>query len=212
MIKAILFDMDGLMIDSERVTFEEYEKLLTEMGYHMTREFYCTLLGQVRNTIWSKFYHEFGDDFPIEEVWKEGTKRLDIRLLKEMPRKDGLLELLKYLKENHYKVAVATSSGRDRVDKILETAGVLSYIDAVVCGNEVKNGKPDPEIFLKAAEKVGAEPSECMVLEDSEYGLHAAARAGMKAICIPDMKYPEDAFGAEVKESLRDVIAVLERK
>ena len=203
--------MDGLMIDSERITYEEYKKMLADQGYDMTWAFYCTLLGQVKVNIWKKFKNEFGEDFPIEKLWEEGTKRLDARLLEEMPVKKGLFELLEYLKEKNYRVAVATSSGRERVDEILERAKVYPFIDAVVCGNEVTKGKPDPEIFLKAAEKVGMTPEECLVLEDSEYGLLAASRAGMKAICIPDMKYPEDSSGAVIRESLLDVMNELEK-
>lgn len=111
-----------------------------------------------------------------------------------VPVKPGLVELLKLLKAKGVRTMVATSSNRNRVDRILENSGLKAYFDDSICGDEVEQGKPDPEIFLKACRKMGVLPQEALVLEDSEQGIQAAYRAGIPCICIPDMKYPQPEF------------------
>ncbi len=195
MIRAVIFDMDGLMIDSERVTYECFRKYLKDKDMDMTEEFYKTLLGQTIKVCKQKVLDQFGKDFPYEDCVKQVHEMLDERLLIEgVPIKKGLIELLKYLKENHYKMIVATSSERIRVDKILKNAGILEFFDDSICGDEVENGKPNPEVFLKACEKLGVRGDEALVLEDSEAGIQAAFDGGIKVICVPDMKYPEEKY------------------
>ncbi len=128
MIRAVIFDMDGLMIDSERVTYECFRKYLKDKDMDMTEEFYITLLGQTIKVCKQKVLDQFGKDFPYEDCVNQVHEMLDERLLIEgVPIKKGLIELLKYLKENHYKMIVATSSERIRVDKILKNAGILEF-------------------------------------------------------------------------------------
>ncbi|MCI9616734.1 MAG: HAD family phosphatase [Eubacterium sp.] len=195
MIRAVIFDMDGLMIDSERVTYECFRKYLKDKDTDMTEEFYKTLLGQTIKVCKQKVLDQFGKDFSYEDCVKQVHEMLDERLLIEgVPIKKGLIELLKYLKENHYKMIVATSSERIRVDKILKNAGILEFFDDSICGDEVENGKPNPEVFLKACEKLGVRGDEALVLEDSEAGIQAAFDGGIKVICVPDMKYPEEKY------------------
>ncbi len=195
MIRAVIFDMDGLMIDSERVTYECFRKYLKDKDMDMTEEFYITLLGQTIKVCKQKVLDQFGKDFPYEDCVNQVHEMLDERLLIEgVPIKKGLIELLKYLKENHYKMIVATSSERIRVDKILKNAGILEFFYDSICGDEVENGKPNPEVFLKACEKLGVRVDEALVLEDSEAGIQAAFDGGIKVICVPDMKYPEEKY------------------
>ena len=195
MIKAIIFDMDGLMIDSERVTFEGYQEMLKKMNLTMTEDFYITLLGKPIKGIYQRFYDVYGKDFPIETVIKDVHEYMAVRFEKEgVPLKKGLVPLLKYLKANNYKTIVATSSNRDRVDNILKSADIEKYFDDSICGDEVSKGKPNPEVFLKSCQKLGVQNDEAIVLEDSEAGIQASAAADIKVICIPDMKYPEPEF------------------
>ncbi len=132
-----------------------------------------------------------------------------------VPLKPGLLHLLSYLKkEHHYKTIVATSSTRDRVDKILKQAHITDYFDDSICGDEVTKGKPNPEVFLKSCEKLGVKSDEAYILEDSESGIMAAYSANIKVICVPDMKYPEAQYASKcykIVETLDDVIDILER-
>ena len=211
MIKAIIFDMDGLMIDSERVTFECYQEILNGMNLTMDEEFYKTLLGKPLKGIYQRFYDVYGNDFPIEDVIKDVHALMAKRFETEgVPIKTGLKSLLEYLKENNYKTIVATSSNRDRVDTILSQAQITDYFDDSICGDEVTKGKPNPEVFLKSCQKLGVNVDEAIVLEDSEAGIQASYDAGIKVICIPDMKYPEKQYEEKTFKILKDLNGVTE--
>lgn len=211
MIKAIIFDMDGLMIDSERVTFECYQEILKGMNLTMDEEFYKTLLGKPLKGIYQRFYDVYGNDFPIEDVIKDVHSLMAKRFETEgVPIKTGLKSLLEYLKENNYKTIVATSSNRDRVDTILSQAQITDYFDDSICGDEVTKGKPNPEVFLKSCQKLGVNVDEAIVLEDSEAGIQASYDAGIKVICIPDMKYPEKQYEEKTFKILKDLNGVIE--
>lgn len=206
MIKAIIFDMDGLMIDSERVTFEGYQEILKKMNLTMTEEFYITLLGKPVKGIYQRFYDVYGQDFPIESVIKDVHQYMAERFKNEgVPLKKGLLSFLTYLKDHDYKTIVATSSNRDRVDDILRSADIEKYFDDSICGDEVTKGKPNPEVFLKSCQKLGVKPDEAIVIEDSEAGIQASAAADIKVICIPDMKYPEEEFAKKTYKIFKDL-------
>lgn len=211
MIKAIIFDMDGLMIDSERVTFECYQEILKGMNLTMDEEFYKTLLGKPLKGIYQRFYDVYGNDFPIEDVIKDVHALMAKRFETEgVPIKTGLKSLLEYLKENNYKTIVATSSNRDRVDTILSQAQITDYFDDSICGDEVTKGKPNPEVFLKSCQKLDVNVDEAIVLEDSEAGIQASYDAGIKVICIPDMKYPEKQHEEKTFKILKDLNDVTE--
>ena len=195
MIKAVIFDMDGLMIDSERVTFEGYQQIMGQMGLTITSDFYKTLLGKPLKGIFQRFYDVYGNDFPIESVIKDVHAYMADRFETEgVPLKEGLVPLLKYCRENGYRTIVATSSNRNRVDTILRSADIEQYFDDSICGDEVTKGKPDPEVFLKSCEKLGVSTDEAGVLEDSEAGIQASYAAGIRVICVPDMKQPEAEY------------------
>ena len=209
MIKAIIFDMDGLMIDSERVTFECYQERLKDMNLTMDEEFYKTLLGKPIKGIYQRFYDVYGNDFPIENVIQDVHQLMAERFETEgVPVKKGLVELLHYLKDNNYKTIVATSSNRDRVDQILAQAKITEFFDDSICGDEVTKGKPNPEVFLKSCQKLGVNVDEAIVLEDSEAGIQASYDANIKVICIPDMKYPEKQYEEKTFKILKDLTEV----
>ena len=209
MIKAIIFDMDGLMIDIERVTFECYQERLKDMNLTMDEEFYKTLLGKPIKGIYQRFYDVYGNDFPIENVIQDVHQLMAERFETEgVPVKKGLVELLHYLKDNNYKTIVATSSNRDRVDKILAQAKITEFFDDSICGDEVTKGKPNPEVFLKSCQKLGVNVDEAIVLEDSEAGIQASYDANIKVICIPDMKYPEKQYEEKTFKILKDLTEV----
>ena len=209
MIKAIIFDMDGLMIDSERVTFECYQERLKDMNLTMDEEFYKTLLGKPIKGIYQRFYDVYRNDFPIENVIQDVHQLMAERFETEgVPVKKGLVELLHYLKDNNYKTIVATSSNRDRVDKILAQAKITEFFDDSICGDEVTKGKPNPEVFLKSCQKLGVNVDEAIVLEDSEAGIQASYDANIKVICIPDMKYPEKQYEEKTFKILKDLTEV----
>ncbi|HAX72187.1 MAG TPA: hydrolase [Firmicutes bacterium] len=212
MKKAIIFDMDGLMIDSERVTYEEYVSKLKQLGHEFNEEIYRQCLGKNKMGVYGVFNRHYGQTFPMDEVWDDVHVSLDSRLQQNAPLKKGIIELLTYLKENGYKTMVATSSYRARAEMILTSANILKHFDGMICGDEVTCGKPNPEIFLKACEKIGVTPDEALVLEDSEAGITAAHSANIDVICVPDMKYPDQEFvnkTVKIVESLLQVIDYL---
>lgn len=213
MVKAVIFDMDGLMIDSERVTYEGYVIECGKLGFAMDEAFYKKLLGHTLPEVRHLFRERYGESFPMDDILRKVHRYMDDRFAAEgVPVKKGLRNLLEYLKNRGYKTVVATSSGRQRVDRILKLAGLEAYFDGSVCGDEVTKGKPDPEIFLKACERAAAEPKEALVLEDSEAGISAAYAAGIPVVCVPDMKYPEQEYAAKaygIVDSLDGVAGIL---
>lgn len=195
MIKAVIFDMDGLMIDSERVTFEGYQHVLAKENLTMSEEKYKTLLGKTVKAVHELFKEDYGPQYDVDQIIKDVHAYIAQRFETEgVPLKPGLVELLKYLKENNYKTIIATSSHRNRVDLIVKQAQIDQYFDDSICGDEVTKGKPNPEVFLKACQKLQVSPQDALVLEDSESGINAAYNADIKVIGIPDMKYPEEKF------------------
>lgn len=216
MKKAVIFDMDGLMIDSERMTYEGYKRECKKRGYEMDIIFYKSLMGYPVKVIKRKLTEHFGEDFPVEEVITAVHEHMElIFMTRGVPVKPGLIELLTYIQNEEYRAMVATSSDRERVDRILKYAGLEDYFDEVICGDEVCLGKPNPDIFLKGLQKLGVSPEEAYVLEDSEKGILAAYRAGIDVICVPDMKEPEEEYRKMafcVADSLLDVKKLMELK
>lgn len=210
MKKAVIFDMDGLIIDSERVTWEGYEKQCKALGYTMTYEFYLSMVGNPMSVVRKMLKEHFGDNFPMEQIIHTIHEDMDCEFREcGVPVKKGLKEILCYCKAKGLFTLVATSSDRNRVERILEYAGVKEYFTDIICGNEVINGKPAPDIFLKGCQMLGVQPQKAFVLEDSELGVLAAHRAGIDVICVPDLKKP----GKEFKElALAVVDSLVEAK
>lgn len=213
MIKAVIFDLDGLLLDTEIVAFKVYEELGKRFSFTLTLpEFMEDFCGRPLRRNVAYCNEKFQLPWELEEAVEE-VLRIEKKILDEgvdvMP---GARELLVYLKENAYKTAVASSSARERSIRLLEQHDLVKYFDDFVFGPEVERGKPNPDIFLKAAEKLGIEPESCLVLEDSQAGIQAAYSAGMQVICIPNLKYPTEEYvekATAVKESLFDVIKYL---
>ena len=213
MIKAVIFDLDGLLLDSEIVAFKVYQVLGKRFHFELSlADFMENFCGRPLRRNVAYCNDRFQLTWELEEAIEE-VLRIERQILDEgvdvMP---GAKELLVFLKENGYKTTVASSSARERSMRLLKKHDLVKYFDDFVFGPEVEKGKPNPDIFLKAAEKVGITPENCLVLEDSQAGILAANRAGMKVICIPDLKYPTQEYvdmATDVKDSLFDVIEYL---
>jgi HAD superfamily hydrolase (TIGR01509 family) len=194
-LQLIIFDMDGLMFDTERIAFISWKIAASDYGYEVDEEIFKKTVGVNLKGTTEIFLKYFGKDFPIESIINERFKRAeDLIKLNGVPVKNGLYDLLEYLNEINIKKAVATSTSRERAATLLKMAGIEKCFDYVICGDEIKYSKPDPEIFLKVAEKLDCLPENCLVLEDSDVGIEAASRAGMLPVMIPDMKEPEDSI------------------
>ena len=190
--------MDGLLFDSERIVQRSWEIAGDELGIpHMWDVIYHTLgMNRAgRNEYFRKYIRE---DFPFEEFGKLTRDNFWKIVDKEgLPLKKGAKELLAYGKSQGYKMAVATSSSREYAMGNLIRAGIDSYFDSVVCGDMVKKAKPDPEIYIYTMKKMGVEPKDCYVVEDSTFGLQAAESAGAVVICKRDDRFGYDQSGAD---------------
>lgn len=194
-IDAVIFDMDGVIYDTEAFYLKHWIQVFSEYGYEMTKAIYINAMGRGRKKVKEYFKSVFGEDLPIEEMYVKKDKLLfDAIRNKEVPLKPGALEFLSYLKNNNIKTALATSAKRERLDIQLEDSPIVQYFDAIVCGDDVVNSKPDPEIFLKAAEKIGAKIEKCIVIEDSEAGIKAAHDGKMTAFHVEDLKEADDSI------------------
>ena len=216
-IKAVLFDMDGLMVDTESLATEAFIHSAKKQGYNMTKEETLLVLGFTTKSIYEFWENYFkNSDVSGKQLVDDHYKYIENILFTTGPSKMPYIEeLLKYLKESNYKVAVASSSNMDHIINNMEKTGLKKYIDEFASGAEVENGKPAPDVFLLAAERLGVKPEECLVLEDSKAGVIAGSSAGAKVIMVPDMFKPDE----ECKErtyrivgNLGEVISILEEK
>jgi len=187
MINGIIFDMDGLMFDTERLSTIGWTQVAKKLNIDLTIEFINSFKGT--SAIYSKqlFKDRFGKAFDYEYARGIRTDYMNSVIEESgVPIKKGLVELLNYLKASHILAAVATSTNHILGEKYLKSAGVYDYFEAVIYGDTVLKGKPEPDIFLKAAQTIGRNPKECFVLEDSPAGISAGFAAGAKVIHIPD--------------------------
>ena len=193
MITAAVFDMDGLMFDTERLVYENWQKLMDERGYNYNLDFFKQTVGKRKLEVQRIYFDRFGDDFPY---WENADKCRDMYIervkAEGIPVKKGLIELLEFLKERDIKIALATSTSHQTAEFNLEISNTLKYFDTLVCGNDVKNGKPHPEVFLTAAERLGAKPENCLAYEDSINGIKSAYAAGMVTVMVPDYIPPTE--------------------
>ena len=214
MIKALVFDMDGLLLDSERIVKRSWNDAGDEVGVPNVGEQIYHTLGMNRRARNEYFKKVFGEDFPLEE-FNERTSVCFYRIVEKegLPVKTGAKELLKYAKEHGYKIAVATSSSRQYARKVLTDAGIYSYFDGGVFGDMVEHAKPDPEIYQKACESIHVRPEDAIALEDAPAGVRSAYAAGLKVIVIPDLVQPSKEIlelTYQKFDTLNDVISLLE--
>ena len=202
----VIFDMDGLMFDTERVFIQAWDYAGEKIGIGKAGYMVHKTLGMSIVMAYEEWKEEFGASYNQEELRKY-TKEFLVKFYKEnkVPVKSGLYVLLDYLKEHGYKMAVATSSPRWEVEHHLKDAGVMDYFVGIVCGDMVKESKPAPEIYLRACELLNAKPEECIALEDSKNGLLSAHRAGCKPIMVPDLWQPDEEILQIIKGKYSDL-------
>ena len=191
MIKGAVFDMDGLMFDTERLVYETWQTMMDELGFVYNLDIFKNTIG-LRTDLAESYYNSlYGERFCYKPL-KQKSREIFLKRVSEegVPIKKGLSELLKFLKSNGLKIAVATSTSAQTAHKIIKMAGVYDYFDAFVCGDDVKNSKPHPEVFLTAAEMLSLSPRECAAFEDSINGIKSAHSAEMTTVMIPDYLQP----------------------
>lgn len=212
MIRAVLFDMDGILTDTERLGVDAEDAVAKEMGLNWSRSISYELLGLTKARGFEVLKGHFPGLDPIEFFARFRDWMHDYMLKNGVPLKKGAVELLSFLKESGIKTAVATSSPREALDFYLQSAGVDGYFDAFISGENVKNSKPAPDSFLCAAEALGTPPGEAMVLEDSYNGIRSGRASGATVVMIPDLKpYTDECapFVDYVRSDLTEVIGLI---
>ena len=213
-IKGAIFDMDGLMIDTEKLYLRYWKQAAADFGYDMRDEHVYAIRSLARRYSIPKLKSFFGEDFPTEAVRTRRTDLINAHIeANGIELKKGLFEILDYLHSRGVKLAVATATPRERTTLYLSRIGAADRFDAVICGDMVISGKPEPEIYITAAKCLGLPPEECAAFEDSPNGLKSARAAGCKVIMIPDLTQPEpedEPYYDAVYSSLDEAAAFFE--
>lgn len=215
-IKGVIFDVDGVIFDTESMSAEFWKKTLKKYGIDMEKSVYSEIMGRNKAGIVEKFeefYSQSNLDFwkLSDEKTEAMVNQLDNNPIPIMP---GVFEILDYLKEKGYKLGVASSTRADRSIKRLKKENLYDYFEAFMFGDQVKESKPNPEIFLKTAEKLGIKPEECLILEDSPSGIEAAFKGGFNCINVVDQKQPDEEMKSRtiaICYNLKEVIDWLEK-
>jgi HAD superfamily hydrolase (TIGR01509 family) len=210
---AVIFDMDGLMLDTEPLAARAWIDAAAACGVAFDRVVVPRLIGRNFPDCRALIRAHHGDDYPVDELMCAWQVAYDAIVEREgIALKPGLGELLDWLESEAIPKAVATSTRRSRAEAKLAHTFLLGRFAALVGGDEVARGKPEPDIFVLAALRLGVETGECLVLEDSEPGVRGAAAAGMPAIMVPDVHAPSPSLADEghlVLRTLHDVRALL---
>ena len=189
MIEAVVFDLDGVLLDSEQVWDEVREELVKERGGRWHEQAQTEMMG-MSSVEWSRYMHDELDlPEPPEEISTEVVRRLDEVYRKRLPLIDGAREAVERLAAR-WPLGLASSSNREVIDLVLDLRGLARYFRVTVSSEEVPRGKPAPDVYLEAARGLGVPPERCAAVEDSHNGIRSAKAAGMRVIAIPNQHYP----------------------
>lgn len=195
-IKAVIFDMDGLLLDTERLSLSTFIQACEHCGCEPNREVYLECIGSNREKTRQILVEGHGENFPLDavcDVWDKNYRR--VTLEQPIPVKAGAKDLLAFLSGTQVKIGLATSTKQSAAVKKLLNAGIEHYFEFILGGDQVSQGKPHPEIYRKVAAQFGVSAENCLAFEDSNTGVKAAYYAGMNVIQVPDLLEPS----AEVK-------------
>ncbi|MGI6212447.1 MAG: HAD family hydrolase [Anaerovoracaceae bacterium] len=209
MKRGAIFDMDGLLVDTEREYTKIWKEMAEKRGIQLPDDFEERTKGrggEENYRVLESFYHEDGRKLFLE--WQDQVR---LRFAEAVPAKKGAAEILDFFRGQGAKIAVASSSDRDIVLDFLKKAGLAGHFDAYVCGDEVPNGKPAPDIFLRAAAELGLSPEDCYVFEDSTLGILSASSAGCVPVMVPDTLEPGPDIRKKAKVVCRDLADAMER-
>lgn len=210
-MRGAIFDMDGLLLDTERLYRESWVETAKEFGQTPVPEFPAAVSGS-NGEVMRQIVHRYYPVVDAQAFIQNCIDRVDRILDREgAPEKPGARVLLGFLRARGMKIAVASSSARERILANLRRAGIAAAFDAVVSGQEVERGKPEPDIFQLAAHRLGFPPEECYVFEDSVNGVRAGMAAGCTTVMIPDQVPPTEGLKvSQVCKDLREVMTLME--
>lgn len=208
MIEAVVFDLDGVILDSEELWDEVREGLARERGGRWHEGAQTDMMG-MSSREWSVYMHErIGLPEPPEEINREVVRRMLERYRRELPVIPGAVEAVERLAAR-WPLGLASSSNRELIDAALEAAGLAQYFRVTVSSEEVAHGKPAPDVYLEAARRLGAAPERCAAIEDSHNGIRSAKAAGMRVIAIPNRRFPPGEEALAEADVVLDSIAEL---
>lgn len=197
MIKAVVFDMDGVLFDTEKLCLDSWDAIAKENGVGDVETVFLQCVGRNSNDTRTIIMEHYGEDFPYDTFRKRASEWTREYLRNNgMPIKPGVREILEFLKGAGYEIGLASSSGKETVLSHLQAAGLLEYFSVIVTGDMVEHSKPNPDIYLLACEEMKVAPEAAYAIEDSPNGIRAAHAAGMSPIMVPDLIAPDD----EMKE------------
>ncbi len=214
-VKGVIFDLDGLILDTEKLYQKFWKEASMKCGYKMSEETVLKLRSLDSGLAREMLKETFGKDYSYEKV-KQVRAALMAEYVEQhgIEAKPGVRELSDHLKANGLKTAIATATNYERATCHLKLAGVRDCFEDIICACELEHGKPFPDVYLYACKKLGLKPEECIALEDSPNGVRSAHAAGCRVICVPDHRDVEDEVKpliAASAESLADVIGIIER-
>ena len=192
-IKGVIFDMDGVILDSEKLYVRFWCEAGRFYGFPMEEKHALSIRSMARSLASVKLRGIFGSSFDYDAVRSKRVELMD-KYVEEngIELKDGAEALLVYLKENGYRIALATATPPDRAEKYLKAHDLYKYFDVMVSASMVSLGKPAPDIYLRAAERLGLSAQSCLALEDSPNGIRSASSAGCVTVMVPDLDKPND--------------------
>lgn len=214
MIRAVIFDLDGTLIDTEKYYRIFWPKALAAFGYHMTDEQALQLRSLGRPFAPALLKEWFGEELDYYAVRQKRKDMMEEYLDREgVQRKPGALELVRRLKEMGIVTAIATASDLERTEKYLRLTGLEGYFDRLISATQVKEGKPAPDIYTYACEQLNLAPAECLAVEDSPNGVLSAYRAGCRTVMVPDQTEPDEELKKYLYarvDSLTDILGLIE--
>jgi HAD superfamily hydrolase (TIGR01509 family) len=207
-IEAVIFDLDGVIVDSEHVWDEVREELARERGGRWHARAQRDMMG-MSSTEWSRYMHDvIGIADPPEQINDEVVRRLEVRYAEHLPVIAGATAAVRRLSDG-YRLGLASSSNRPLIDAVLDTAGLRALFEVTVSSEEVPRGKPAPDVYLEAARRLGVPPGRCAAVEDSSNGIRAAHAAGMRVIAIPNVRYPPPAESLSLADAVVKTLSEL---
>jgi HAD superfamily hydrolase (TIGR01509 family) len=212
-IKAVIFDMDGLLLDTETIAISTFVIACREYGFEPDLKIYHKCIGTTYKKTEEILKEGYGESFNYESVSKSWGRKFDAEVENQpVPLKAGVLSLIQYLSNRGMKMAVVTSTRRSTAVKELTNVRLLQFFKLVIGGDDITNGKPNPDIYLKACVELREAPKHCLALEDSDNGVRAAYSAGLTVIQVPDLLEPSaevKALGHTITKSLNEVEAFI---